>query len=152
MTEGFRLLEAAHGFLSEDDGLPDRTWPVTNPAPLRASLQPVSDSLAHKSTENPDLPVENSVTCVKRGRGEMKLSLAVWLNIISRRRRLTTTVAAPWEGNYVARKQAWKRFLIFKKRIIKECIHVYNSYSAVQQKLVHHCQSTVFQLKTYTYI
>ena len=77
MTEGFRLLEAAHGFLSEDNGLPDRTRPVTNPAPLRASLQPVSEGLAHESTQNPDLLVENSVPRVKRGRGEMKLSLAV---------------------------------------------------------------------------
>lgn len=69
MTEGFRLLEVAYGFLSEDHGLPDRTRPVTNSAPLRVSLQPVSESLVHESTENPDRLVENAVTCVKRGRG-----------------------------------------------------------------------------------
>ena len=39
MTEGFGLLEVAYGFSSEDDGLPDKTRPVTNSAPLRVSLR-----------------------------------------------------------------------------------------------------------------
>lgn len=42
MTEGFQTPKVAYGFLSEDDGLPDRQ-PITHPASLMAP-RPVSEA------------------------------------------------------------------------------------------------------------